>query len=70
MPQHDHDITGGASVVNGEIRVGNNAGSGQISISNSTSNTLYTSYGIASAGGGQPHNNLQPYSITNYIIKF
>ena len=25
--------------------------------------------GVANTGGGQPHNNMQPYIVTNYIIK-
>lgn len=68
MQAHSHDITGGASVVGGQIRVGNVAGSGGITISNSTSNTYYTPYGIASSGGGNAQ-NLQPYATLQYIIK-
>ena len=68
MQSHSHNITGGASVTNGHIRVGNNAGSGQISISNSTSTTTYTPYGIENTGGGNAQ-NLQPYVTSNNIIK-
>lgn len=37
--------------------------------SNSTSHTGIATDVVNNTGGSQPHNNLQPYQVTNYIIK-
>lgn len=35
----------------------------------STNTSVATGYSTAAAGGGQPHNNLPPYGVDNWIIK-
>lgn len=57
MPSHTHEIKK-ASSVGGD-------GSGLAYSSTETTNSA----GILNTGGSQPHNNLQPYIVTNYIIK-
>ncbi|MEW4371321.1 phage tail protein [Paenibacillus kandeliae] len=42
--------------------------SGQISAYSGTSNTTLSPLTIGVAGGGQAHNNMQPYVAINYII--
>ena len=64
MPSHVHKANfslGGAGNAEGRLVLGNNTQNG----------TTSGNYGspIASAGGGQAHNNIQPYITLNYIIK-
>lgn len=64
MPSHVHKANfslGGAGNAEGRLVLGNNTQNG----------TTSGNYGspIASASGGQAHNNLQPYITLNYIIK-
>lgn len=54
MPNHRHTITTGAA--------GSGSGSNGL---NGTGYTRFTNY----EGGGQAHNNLQPYNTVNYIVK-
>ena len=64
MPGHSHQVA-------------NNDASGPVSFPAYSAMTGYTSTGttthntlaINPAGGDQPHNNLQPYQVVNYIIK-
>lgn len=56
MPSHNHDIYVG------------NVGSGSPSLSGSGNNTTPDSTYVSNKGGGNAHNNLQPY-ITVYFFK-
>jgi len=67
MPSHKHDIVNGTTDVYGFARMSANAntylsGSGGPRVKESYDTIGYT-------GGGQAHNNLQPYITLNYIIK-
>lgn len=69
MPSHDHTLKqrflmwdSGDSY---EIMNGDNTWSGNIQYNAYDSDNYIT----RNTGGGQPHNNLQPYIVTNYIIK-
>ncbi len=70
MPLHTHSINASpvngtsASPINGFPAV-NAQGIRQFSASE---DTLMTSAAVNSAGGGQPHNNMPPYLVLNYII--
>lgn len=57
MPSHNHEFAGGY-------------GSGSVleKYSYGNVNTAST-YGVGSTGGGQAHNNLQPYITINYLIR-
>ena len=59
MPSHNHELKRGDY---GSVR------REEISYSNGE-NIQFTSAGVSNTGGDQPHNNLQPYIVTNYIIK-
>lgn len=64
MPAHDHNIEGYKGVgqwADGELWF-RAAGQG-------SDNTFVSANRSANTGGGQAHNNLQPYQVTLYIIK-
>lgn len=63
MPSHDHTLTPGQIVGTGWT--GGSTGGAYSPLGN---NPQYNTY-ISSTGGGQAHNNLQPYIVLNYIIK-
>jgi microcystin-dependent protein len=58
MPSHSHDILCKVSV---------DSGGSEIPPTDSKSSNIY--YPTLSTGGDQSHNNIQPYLVTNYIIK-
>ena len=58
MPKHNHGI---AANVHGAYKGNRLKPTNQIE-------TAYTHYTM-DTGGNQPHNNMQPYLILNYIIK-
>lgn len=63
MPSHSHSISPAPwrqLTGYGNINVGSTTGSNAANISNAVT---------GSSGGGQAHNNLQPYAVTQYIIK-
>ena len=57
IPEHVHQIGGSGSTAGSYYGF-------------ATSNTRDRTLSSDSAGGGQAHNNLQPYIILNYIIKY
>jgi microcystin-dependent protein len=61
MPAHTHDF-----VANRSNNGGNNSGQ-PVNSDGSQVDYLHTT---RSSGSGQPHNNLQPYGVANYIIKY
>lgn len=61
MPSHNHDI--------GWAQTTNLTDPGQQGIPGQAPNNWVDSWKTFSTGGGQPHNNLQPYIVLNYIIK-
>lgn len=60
MPAHNHNTD---KYYNTGIGANNFYGS------NATGNHYTNPNGMSNAGGGQAHNNLQPYLVVNYIIK-
>jgi len=66
LPEHSHSIAGYTSQSNSwDVQPG-------YQYSNPNSSTNYAHYygQTGNAGGNQPHNNMQPYLVTNYIIKY
>jgi microcystin-dependent protein len=70
LPAHTHPI--GASTANGD----SDAVEGRVMARSpaaipqyaSSANTTLAASAVASTGGGQPHNNMQPYLTLNFII--
>lgn len=57
MPSHTHDLP---------VPMGVYANGGNTQFNFNTSGTVKT---VKSTGGDQPHNNMQPFVVINYIIK-
>ena len=60
LPAHSHDIKGsvaydGIGTFLGDLRLSSSVG-------------FFSSDACKSAGGGEPHNNMQPYTVINFII--
>jgi microcystin-dependent protein len=72
IPQHSHSINGSSANGNTQTAVGNTwavEGSNTTFIySTDSASALMGGNAIALAGGGQPHNNMQPYLVLNFII--
>jgi microcystin-dependent protein len=68
MPQHRHNVQGTsspASLISATNNVWAASASGPYS---ATSNTTMAPQALGTNNGGQPHNNMQPYLVINYII--
>jgi len=78
MPAHNHTATGTIKAKNGQPDESNPGGQVPATLSNGTegyadaSNTNMQEGGVAvtvnNNGGGQSHNNMQPYQCINFII--
>lgn len=70
MPKHAHEMR---VVKDNETNSGGNLPKGNNSQGNNNGWSDYindiTNYAINNKGGGQAHNNMPPYIVTNYIIK-
>jgi microcystin-dependent protein len=69
MPQHTHQPMGTGTQDNANSPSGNLWGSNGLSSYNTSApNASMSPSAIANAGGGQPHNNMQPYLVLNIVI--
>ena len=59
MPTHSHNAT----------MIGGAWGSAGIETSYCCGELPYSNQSTSSVGGDQPHNNMQPYGVVNFIIK-
>lgn len=64
MPSHKHNVSFSTQLGNAEQRLALGSNSG-----GTTGTTGVYGTPTVDAGGNQPHNNLQPYIVLNYIIK-
>lgn len=67
MPAHVHSVSASSAAPNAGSMAGNTwaAASGAY---DTTSNTAISPGAIGNTGGSQPHSNMQPYLVLNFII--
>jgi len=81
MPSHNHGITdpghqhetaigGQGPWGSGPARYPEVGGTGLYSVSSTLSSPVTTGVSVQNNGGDQPHNNMQPSAVINYIIKY
>lgn len=69
MPTHTHAVYGTTSDADSDAPAGNYLGAAQNMYGPATSLTAINPSTVSTAAGsGQPHNNLQPYLVLNFII--
>ena len=69
IPQHNHQVTVGVSSATGEENTpGGNVVAMQAGGYNEDPNGLMGGVTQQNAGGSQSHDNLQPYSVVNFVI--
>ena len=71
IPAHKHNVGAIKTVGDSTSPTGNllaDSGSFDTEFRNATSDTTMKSDMIQNTGGGQSHNNIQPYQVINYII--
>ncbi len=69
MPAHTHPVKGDAASASVSTPTGNVwAASGNNPFSSSAPDTAMNPASVTAAGGSQPHSNLQPYLVVNFVI--
>jgi microcystin-dependent protein len=69
MAAHSHQVLGDSAEATQRSPVGNTwAAKAAATPFSSTTNTQMNPAALSLSGGGQPHNNLQPYLVINFII--
>ncbi|ADO70644.1 phage tail protein [Stigmatella aurantiaca] len=66
-PGHSHSITTTNAEGSGDLRPNRDASKGHVDI---PTNHVTTGVTLDTNGGGQAHNNMQPYTTVNFIIKY
>jgi len=67
MPQHTHEATGGSDATT-NVATSNVWGTSTLMSYNDKINGSMNAAALATAGGSQPHSNMQPYTVLNYCI--
>lgn len=69
MPTHTHQVNGSTAAGDNRIPAGRVLGASATPIyAAATPNVTLNAQSVASAGGNQPHPNMQPYSVVNFCI--
>ena len=69
MPSHTHPVKGDAANASASTPTGNVwAASANNPFSSSAPNAALNPASVGAAGGSQPHPNLQPYTVVNFVI--
>ncbi|HYX51867.1 MAG TPA: tail fiber protein [Candidatus Limnocylindrales bacterium] len=67
-PAHNHVPSGSTATPNAASASGNLWATGNALLYAPTSNSSMNPAGISAAGGSQPHENMSPYLVLNFII--
>ncbi len=67
MPAHNHPVNATSGAPNAGLPDGN-IFAANASAYASAANVAMTTGAVTNAGGSQPHNNMQPYTVLNFII--
>lgn len=68
MPAHTHPAQGMSTTASAESATGNTWGASAQNPYAKAANTTMSPAALAPAGGSQPHNNMPPYLVLNFII--
>ncbi|MFS0724276.1 phage tail protein [Paenibacillus sp. 1P07SE] len=70
MPQHNHTASGSTDSANQPVPTGNTWGTmaSNRQIYASTADTTMSPAALATAGGSQAHDNMQPYTVVSFCI--
>lgn len=68
MPMHTHLVSASSGTPNQGSPAGNEWAASNSGYSTVAPNTALNPSAIGSAGGSQPHTNLQPYLVLNFVI--
>lgn len=68
MPAHTHAAKGNSAPANSGTPVSNTWAQNSLQPYGAATDTVLSDTALANAGGSQPHNNLQPYLVLNFII--
>jgi microcystin-dependent protein len=69
LPSHVHGVQGSSADAAGPVAPGNVlAGTPSAAYAPSPANTALAAGSVSNAGGSQPHANMQPYLVLNFVI--
>jgi microcystin-dependent protein len=68
IPSHTHPVMASTNAADQSVPAANNLWAQGNNAYNSATNTTMSVNALASAGGGQPHNNLPPYLVMNFAV--
>ncbi len=68
LPAHNHVPVGSAATGTLPSASGNLWGGGSANPYSPTANTTMNPLGVTSVGGSQPHENMSPYLVLNFIV--
>jgi microcystin-dependent protein len=68
MPAHNHLVSASSAAPDQGLPTGNEWASLANGYSTASANTTFSPTAISNIGGSQPHNNMQPYLVLNFII--
>jgi microcystin-dependent protein len=68
MPSHTHQALGSSGTASASTPAGNSWATSTANAYSNTSNVAMNPAAISAAGGGQAHDNFQPYLVVNFVI--
>lgn len=68
LPSHTHQAVGSSDAANSVLPVDSTWALSENQTYNQTANSSMSPSAIASVGGNQPHNNMQPFLVLNFCI--